>query len=146
MHIEDGTYKLLSSVDNPEPRKRGAARNWTEWQTWDAGMVFFVRTVYHGNPKNCETFKELQLEGATSTLPEGSVGYAVIMVKAIKIDETPSLYLQRKRRDCWALDILNRLAKQGHITTGIVEDCLSDIEAIVEDCMSDIEAEDNGED
>lgn len=111
MHIEDGTYKLFSDVQNPEPRKRGTPRDWTERREWDAGTVFFVRTVFHGNPANCETYKELQMEGTSSTLTEGSVGYAVIMVKALKIDETPSLYLQRKRRDHRALEILDYLVK-----------------------------------
>lgn len=127
MKLPDGTYKLTRDVKNPERNLRNK-RDWTCFDHWEEGDVFFLRTVgpYVGHD---DTWQELQLKGHSRTLTCMYDAFALILMASDRIDETPSLYLKRRREEDHALAILDHMHAKCALTNDYIEACLADLHA-----------------
>lgn len=126
MRLPDGTYKLARDVKNPERNLRNK-RDWTCFDRWEEGDVFFLRS--HLNRRDGEDWQELQLKGHSRTLTQFSDAFALILMASDRIDETPSLYLKRRREENHALAILDHMHAKGVLTNDFLEACLADLHA-----------------
>lgn len=125
MKLPDGTYKLSRNVKNPERNLRNK-RDWTCFDQWEEGDCFFLRTMMsHGEPQG---WQELQLKGHSRTLPDHNDAFALILMASERIEETPSLYLTRNRRDDCALDILDHMFECGTLRLDFIQACLADMD------------------
>lgn len=127
MRLPDGTYKLTRDIKNPERNLRNK-RDWTCFDHWEEGDVFFLRTIGPLS-KNGETWQELQLKGHSRTLGDHIDAYALILMASERIDESPSLYLKRRQEDAHALAILDHMHAKGAITNDFLDACLADLHA-----------------
>jgi len=125
MKLPDGTYKLTRDVKNPERNLRNK-RDWTCFDHWKEGDVFFLRTHPH---QRDEDWQELQLKGHTRTLTQFNDAFALILMASDRVDETPSLYLKRRREEDHALAILDHMHEQGALTNDFIDACLADLHA-----------------
>lgn len=124
MKLPDGTYKLARDVKNPNRNLRNK-RDWTYFERWEKGDVFFLRTYI--NPIQGESWQELQLQGHARTLTQFSDAFALILMASERIDETPSLYLKRRREEEYALAILDHMHAKGVLTNDFIDACMSDL-------------------
>ncbi len=129
MKIEDGTYKLTRDVKNPDRNLRNK-RDWTCFDHWEEGDIFFVRTVQSpGFKENRDSWQEIQLKGSSRTIGDFADAFALIIFACEKVEETPSLYLKRIRREDEALSILDHMFTTNMITPEFLAACLKDIDS-----------------
>lgn len=129
MKLPDGTYKLTRFVKNPDRNLRNK-RDWTCFDGWEEGDVFFLRTIESpGFKETRDSWQELQLKGQTRTLTDYSDAFALILMASDRVDETPSLYLKRRREEEHALAILDHMHAKCALTNDFIEACLADLHA-----------------
>lgn len=115
--LEPGTYRLTETVTNPRPDRRHRYK-WRLWPKWEKGMTLVVSDMSMPPPEGLPRTPRLEFTrpGGLEGIPVKGATGQLLAAKVVRLEETPSNWLQREHGITLAPRILDHLVRTGALT------------------------------